>query len=373
MKIALVRRAWSQAGGAELYLDRLIGALATAGHEAHLFAESWGRLPEKVTLHPIAPTGSRSSRAADFATAVRDPLRNGSFDCVLSLERTLSQDVFRAGDGVHRVWLKQRRRFAPWWKRPFLGRGPFHQGILRLEQLTFDPANTRHVIANSEMVRREILEHFQFPPERIHLVRNGIDLERFSRGNREEARKKLGVTRDDFVILFAGSGWERKGLPFLLRAFARLLVDRSAHSGAERLKLVVAGKGKLSRHPAGVIFSGPVERMEDLYAAADLFVMVPIYDPSANVCIEALAAGVPVVTSAQNGAGEVIQEGVTGSVVPDPSDLGALCRAIGAWRARRDAAPEKLLRVQTPSGIDLERNVAETLAVLERAAGEKRG
>src|SRR5205823_12547550 len=89
-----------------------------------------------------------------------------------------------------------------------------------------------------------------------------------------------------------------------------------------KVKLLVVGKGKTPiNRPANVIFAGPMADLENAYAAADLFLFLPIYEPSANVVFEALAAGLPVITSAHNGAAELIEEGVNGSVVDDPSDI----------------------------------------------------
>ena len=361
MKLALIRRHFAATGGAELYLQRLLGALVQQGHEPHLFAQSWSAPPDGVSLHPIPVTGTRAQRPVRFAHAVREELARDGFDCVFSLERTLRQDVYRAGDGVHRVWLQRRRQFAPWWKRPFVGFGAFHRALLRLEAQTFDPANTRRVIVNSEMVRHEILDHFKFPAERIHLIRNGVAVARFQSGRRAETRARFGVTDDEFLLLFVGSGWARKGLKYLLRAMSML--------PSTGVKLLVVGKGrKPPGAPANVIFAGAMAGVEDAYAAADLFAFLPIYEPAANVVVEALAAELPVLTSAQNGASELIQPGVNGSIVADPSDTNAVSAELEQWRRRGK------LRVTADVGaLGLERNVAETLAILELAARERAG
>ncbi len=277
MKLALIRRQFSATGGAELYAQRLLRALAGRGHELHLFSESWEAMPEGVTLHSIDDIFvSRAERPLRFAEALQKELAREKFDCVFSLERTLKQDVYRAGDGVHRVWLERRGQFAPWWKKPFVGLGAFHKNMLALEAQTFDPQNTRHVIVNSEMVKQQILRHFPFPAERIHLVRNGVDIVRFQNGKRAETRARFGVKDGEFLLLFAGSGWERKGLDFLLRAVAQLSAhgdcNCAAHaaSASPRIKLLVVGKGKRPAFvPADVIFYGPMDDLENAYAAAD--------------------------------------------------------------------------------------------------------
>lgn len=356
MKLALIRRQFAATGGAELYLQRLFAGLAGAGHELHLLAEAWTRPPAGVTIHALPAAGTRAEKPRRFAEAVARELARQHFDCVFSLERTVRQDVYRAGDGVHRVWLERRRQFAPWWKKPFVGLGAFHRNLMALEAQTFDPANTRHVIVNSDMVRREILAHFPFPAGRIHLVRNGVEVARFQSGRRAETRARFGVKEDEFLLLFVGSGWERKGLGFVLNALAR----------APQLKLLVVGKGRQPFAPAqNVIFAGAMTDVENACAAADLFVTLPIYEPSANVVAEALAAGLPVVTSANNGAAEIIQEGITGSVAREFWQPESVAQLFRHWAGRRER-----VRVDG-STFSLERNVSETLAVLELAARER--
>ena len=361
MKLALIRRKFSATGGAELYLQRLLRALAEDGHDVHLFTESWQGNPPGVTIHPVVISGSRAERPLRFAEAAGCEVEAQSFDCVFSLERTFRQDVYRAGDGLHCVWLERRREFAPWWKKPFLSRGTFHRNMQALESQTFDPANSGRVIVNSEMVKREIIEHFNFPEERIHLVRNGVDTARFQQGLRNETRARFGVKDDEFLLLFIGSGWERKGLGYLIDALREM-------GGGRKVKLLVVGKGRQPHSaPENVIFSGPMSDTENAYAAADLFTFLPVYEPSANVCFEALSAGLPVVTAAQNGASEVISEGVNGSVIARPDDKTATMKAIRFWQDKQNRRP-----VITAFDLSLERNVLETLAVLELAARERR-
>lgn len=360
MKLALIRRQFSATGGAELYLQRLLQALVKGGHEPHLFAESWDGQLDGVHLHAVPVSGDRSQRATRFADAVATELTKDSFDVIFSLERTHHQDVYRAGDGVHRIWLQRREQFARWWRRPFVCAGGFHRNMMKLEARTFDPANTRHIIVNSDMVRREILETFLFPANRIHLVRNGIDLDRYRHGQRNATRERFGIKPDDTLLLFVGSGWERKGLRFVLRAFHRLK--------APRVKLLIVGKGKPPfAIPDGAIFAGPMSDVENAYAAADLLVFLPIYEPSSNVVAEALVSDLPVITSSLNGASEIITPRKNGTVIADPRDTDAVVEAIRFWILQRGQA-----EMPPKHELSLERNVEETMVVLTMAAREKR-
>ena len=362
MKLALVRRAFSPVGGAELYLQRLIAGLSSAGHELHLLTESWGDSIPGLTVHALPVSASRNRRPWAFAHAVQQHLEAHKYDSVFSLERTLRQDVYRAGDGVHRVWLAQRRKYLPWWRT--LWTGGFHRAMLKLEKETLNPDNTRFVIVNSEMVRNEIHSCFSFPSERIILVRNGVDVLRFRNGRREETRQKYNLSANDFVCLFVGSGWDRKGLKYVIEALPVAQDFCSRLVKNPTLKLLVVGKGRPPKSNPNVIFTGPIREVENLYAAADLFTFVPIYEPSANVCIEALAAGLPVVTSRCNGAAELITEPGMGLVLNDPADLEKLAAAIGRFAAR--AEQNRLSLPDQPFSI--ERNIDETIQVLERAA-----
>lgn len=367
MKIALVRRRFSAVGGGELYLQRLMDALLTRGHQIHLLSESWSSPgpSNKIIQHHVIPPGrDRGRRVSDFANGVAHALKSLEVDCVFSLERTLQQDIYRAGDGVHAVWLERQRAFAPFWKKPFCGLGAHHRSVLALERQTLNPRHTRFVIANSTMVRNEIVERFSFPVDRIRVIQNGVNLEQFATTSRAEARLRFGLKPWDFVLLFVGSGWERKGLAYsvrLLRDLQKLEPDLPGSFRA--VKLLVVGKGRppLLRE-RGVIYAGTVTEIEVAYAAADLLAFLPIYEPAANVVSEALAAGLPVLTTAFNGAAERIVHGQNGHVFASPEERGAIFEAGLEWMKRN-------LRIPVgQQDLSMERNVEDTLQVILRAA-----
>lgn len=359
MRIALIRRRFSAVGGAELYLDRLLRALSAAGHEVHLLAEAWDAPDLPARLHPIQVKAPRALRLPAFAAAVERELLGMNLDVVFSLERTLKQDVYRAGDGVHASWLAHRRAHAPWWKRPFLNRSRFHREMLDLERQTLDPARTGRVIVNSRMVKAEILEHFDFPEDRIHHVPNGIDVPRWRSGNPEAVRCDLGLSPRVPLVLFVGSGWERKGLRYAVEAVHRW---RSQGEGpAREARLLVAGRGRWPGPvPPWLHLLGQSAHLEDLYAAADVFLFPAVYEPSSNVVPEAMAAGLPVITTRSNGASEWVKEFHYGSIVSDPADISGLVAALQQWcGVQMPEVPEDRLSLQS--------NLQATLQVLDQA------
>ena len=374
MKIGLARRGYSSTGGAESYLRRFVAALRAAGHEAVIFGSpEWpaGARPEGAEFVPVA---GGSPQAFSNALRALRPHASGLCDVLFSLERVAHCDCFRAGDGVHRAWLEHRARGDnSLWKRVHaLARAwnPKHRQLLALERALFAPdgSGARAVVANSQMVAREIVAHYQYPPARIRTIYNGLSDEFFepmADGVREQARRELALDAQDYAVLFAGSGWERKGLRFALAAIAQL---DPAHRGV----LLIAGAGKrralpsLANDERRVRFLGPVPgaKMRALYAAADVFLLPTLYDPFSNACLEAFASGLPVVTTAQNGFAEILLPAVTGERVDFAWETGALTASLARWadaERRRAARPKILARA---ADFRMETNLAETLDFL---------
>lgn len=349
MRIGLVRRGHSATGGAEAYLTRLADGLAHAGHVPVLIgSDDWPS--DRWANGEIVRVAGRSPTA--FARGV-EGVRDG-VDMLLSLERISGCDVFRAGDGVHRAWLERRAEFEPAWKRWARCLNPKHAALERLESRVLDPDRTRRVIVNSEMVRDEIRRHSNFPSDRISLVRNGVDPAAPLPEARERLRAEWNVADGEMVALFIGSGWERKGLRFAVEAIKQL------PSGT----LVVAGRGDpRGLEGPGVRFLGPVAGVADLLAAADVFVLPTIYDPSSNACLEALAAGLPVITTNANGFAEILTENVHGSTVR-VGDVDGIFRALHYWSdpGRRETA--RTACRERGAEFPVARNVAETIKVL---------
>lgn len=345
MKIGLVRRGHSATGGAEAYLLRFAAEAVRLGHEPVLITTvDWpaSRWPHGGRIDLAGRTPAEFSEAFGKTDT--------GCDVHLSLERVPGCEVFRAGDGVHAAWLGRRKEFEPWWKRIVRGVNPKHRQILQLESEVFDPARTRIVVANSRMVREEIARHFRFPEDRVRVVYNGFQ-PLAALPNRDEARASLGVS--GYCALFAGSGWERKGLA---TAIAAVEMTEDVH-------LLVAGRGPADAYRSErATFLGPVGDVARLFAAADVFVLPTWYDPFSNACLEALAAGLPVITTTANGCAEILTPEVHGSVVP-PGEPLAIAERLDAWRERAGAAAPACRALAAQFSI--QRNARETLAVLE--------
>jgi UDP-glucose:(heptosyl)LPS alpha-1,3-glucosyltransferase len=196
------------------------------------------------------------------------------------------------------------------------------------ERIFGDPSQL--VQCNSALVRDQIRERFAVPAERLVVLPNGVDTERFHPGRRAREGRRL---RDELgagagpVWLLVGSGLRRKGLDTARGAFAC-----ASKPGAE---LWVAGRDdpkpwRALAQRLGVAervrFLGPRDDLEAVYGAADALLLPTRYDAFANVCLEAAAAGLPVVTSAANGAAHALREGTL--VVDDSEDVAGFARAL---------------------------------------------
>ena len=369
LRIAFVRRGYSRSGGAEAYLRRLAQGIAKAGHEVQLVTTNeW---PEDQW-----PFGSinrlKATTVIGFADELEEIRAHLQFDVLFSLERVWSCDIYRAGDGVHRAWLARRRKFEIPLKLFVRGASGKHRDLLELEESLFEKRKAGLVIAASQMVINEVIDLYGYPADRIDLVRNGVPLERFRFDPelREKSRAELNLHEDQIALLFAGSGWERKGLLFAIEAMA-LCKNR-------KLRLLVAGRGDARRYKTTrlrfwredpVRFLGEMADLVSLYAAADIFILPTIYDPFSNACLEALTSGLPVITTRSNGFSEIVEDRVHGSIIDNPANLVGLRDAIHFWSdsSRRNAA--RSANIERALQFDISKNVEQTMRILTRVSG----
>lgn len=356
MRIGLVRRGYSKTGGAESYLKRFAAALVNAGHECALFASpQWPR--QEWECGEFKPVTGRSPR--EFAQGLRALQPRRHCDYLFSLERVWDCDCFRAGDGVHQAWLERRARYEPRWKSLFRSFNRKHRELLELERAILSPRGPAAIIANSNLVKQEILRYSNYPAEQIHVVYNGLPQVQPSDLAAELPPELAEIrARYSYIVLFAGSGWERKGLKFAIEGFREAAIPGSV--------LLVAGRGNPRGYKGGehVRFLGPVSGLKQVLAASDAFILPTLYDPFSNACLEALAMGLPVITTAANGMSEIIRPGEEGEVIQEPSQKEAVARAIANWssQSKREAIRPRL--VELGKRFSIEANLEQTLAVL---------
>ena len=337
MKLAIVRQKYTPFGGAERFVARALEALRARGVDVSIIARQWqGEVPG-IRVDPFYL--GRTWRDAGFARGVRRLIAERRFGLVQSHERIPGCDIYRAGDGVHATWLELRGkpldRFAPW-----------HRYTLAAEAEMFGHPDLRAVICNSRMVRDDIARRFGLPQDKLQVIYNGVDLDSFHPRLREEQgralRAKTGVVGATPVMLFVGSGYERKGLPTLLRAMAGMQ-RRDARLwvvGRDRQEMLMRKLAQTLDIDDRVMFLGAQTDVRPFYGAADLFALPTRYDPFPNAALEALACGLPLVTTTNCGAADLVTE-ANGAVVA-AGDAAALAASLdhlcGRAPLMRDAA-----------------------------------
>lgn len=358
LTIGLVRRGHSDTGGAEAYLKRLARGLSESGHSTRLFADAAWPTRE----WPWGPiTRLRGETARRFADELEKIKPRDHCDLLMSLERVWRCDVYRAGDGIHQAWMRRRDAASSLLRRGFRRFNAKQQDALKLEQALFSGGACR-VIANSQMVKGEAEEFYGYPADRIDVIPNGVPLADFHPDPEVRAlrRKTLQLRDDEIAVLFVGSGWERKGLRYAIEAVSSL---------GKKFRLFVAGRGRGRKVDGPAVQQlGAVDDLPALYTAADIFLLPTLYDPFSNACLEALAAGLPVVTTRDNGFSEIIEERIHGSIVAAPLNITQICEALRYWADadRREAARPAIL--ERAGHFDISVNVERTLAVLTQVA-----
>lgn len=344
MRIGLVCQHFDPArGGLERYTWNLGRELYRRGHEVHVFCRSAKAVPDISIHHVPMCLISSPGKNLSFAIMASRCAYGFGLDIVQSMERIWTQDVFRASDGINPVQMQEKYPNSLW--RRFKSIGPRRQVLSLLERRIFQKNGARLILTNSNLVKDQIRTHYALPEEKITVIYNSVDTERFNPSRRMDSRQavcgKFGIAREQKLVLFAGNDFERKGLRILLEALARLK-NRS-------IRLLVAGAdppGRFRKFAArhgileDVVFIGYQQNSEMLYRSADLFVLPTNYDAFANVCLEAMACGTPVITSRNNGSAEIIGEGVEGHVLHrlNAEELSARILAVLDGNSRRMGA-----------------------------------
>lgn len=295
MKVALLKSHIDYHGG----LEKATNTLATA------FRQRGCELSLLTTSSTKGINVAKSSKIAlyhhlKFDAGCRLYLKQHPHDIIFGMERNRTQTHYRAGSGVHAVYLERRKKLEGSLK---FALNPLHYFLLKQEKQAFENHDLKCLFTNSYMVRKEILERFTIKPEKVRVVHNGVEWKALEAPFLERKRSK------PFTFLFIGNGYKRKGLDYVLDVLPI------------NCRLLVIGKEKnlpyyQKRAPSNVTFLGTLPNLTPYYQMADALLIPSIYDPFANVTVEALAMGLYVVSSKFNGGKEVLTE-KSGCIIED--------------------------------------------------------
>ena len=326
MKIAMLTKHFTLRNGSSRAIHEAASRLSARGHDIQIFCN---RNPIRYDAGPalrhvpMLPLGSWG-RVLSFDWGCRRRMAAERFDIVHGHGNTADQDVVT----VH--ICRKANRLAR--GLPLRLRDPH----LFIERRQFENRRLRRIIVFSERLKRDLYHLYGIPPERVAVIPNGVDADRFHPRlrplHRNRIRREIGLSDRDLAVLFVASGnFENRGLPNLLSAVARRTNDR--------VKLIVAGGDRAGPHRAQsrrlgiedrVIFLPFAERIEELHAGADALIFPSYYDTFGSVALEAMASGLPVVVTASCGVSELITDGHNGLVLKHSEDLDGTAAALAA-------------------------------------------
>ena len=348
MNVTIACKYFSPRGGAQTFLLNFARYLVAHGHGVKVVTMQVQGSMEGVRTQVVSlPPAPKTFRDVLFARAARRALRADDCDLSFGEQKTWGADVVRPGGGVHVEYIRQIVRSYPTPATRALAAVTKRLSVKErmnhlIERRLYGSAELRCVIANSPLLRRHLLKHYPALEGRVDVVYNGTDCERFSpalRCERARVRGELGVPQDALVGAFVSYDFRRKGLPTLLRALSVLkrkgargaMGPRGPRGPAREVYALVVGKRKgwaerLARR-LGVadraLFVGAADPAP-YYGASDLLLLPSYFDPCANVTLEGLACGLPVVTSCDNGAHELLTPGANGYYIKDAWDAAQM-------------------------------------------------
>jgi UDP-glucose:(heptosyl)LPS alpha-1,3-glucosyltransferase len=337
VRIALLTRRFDPAGGGT-ERDLIITArcLRDAGHAVTIYAEDIRGEAGEWTLRRVGGGGpGRSLSMLRFAFAAAPAARREGTDLVLSFARAAGADILRSGGGAHASYLRAARKWRGAAGAALMRLRPYHVAQLIAERRAFSSRELKKVIAVSNFVRDDLIHEFILTPSVLATIYNGVDSARFSPASttdeRARVRAQFGLPREARVVLFVGNGFGRKGLGFLIEAWP--LLKSKAHLlvvGADRERSRFQSRAATLGAGDHVVFAGPQAHVESIFRAVDAFALPSLFEPFGNVVLEAMASGLPTLTSDFCGVSEILPAAMREFCVHDPTNIREVAERVEA-------------------------------------------
>ncbi len=371
VRIAFLKTYLRKKGGLEKYTQKLIEAFSEEKCLTYLLCTESANSP---ALHQVFfPSGffPQYVRMKRFDKKVQRWLCENRPEIVFGLDRNSFQTHIRLGNGIHKAYLQLRSQYENPFKKWSFQKNPLHQRILELEKKALENPRLQRIYTNSYLVKKQALAHYQVDPNKIQVIHNGVEWHAFSQRFQawEEVKKKQTLFPSLFTFLFIGSGFYRKGLLPLMQALSCL--------PEKEWQLLILGKEKrlsffkkqaeklgIKKH---LFFLGEQRDPLFYYQLADALVIPSFYDPFANVTLEALSMGVPVVSSLYNGGSEILnpENGYLIEEIQEPSSiLQALQQAMRYPKTRKRAFSVRESVQGFDFSIQLKKIVTDTLSFI---------
>ncbi len=378
MKIALVKRRFSlRHGGSERYCVNLSRQLQKVGHAVTIIGESMDEelQPEVdfVQVHPNRLTSWTSNRS--FAEQCGKAAKQGNYDITYGIGRSLGLDAVRITERLQSHWVRVHYQHPI--KQMFQRMNPRHRTLIDLERTIYQSNDVRRIVTQSQLDRKLVQEYYNIPDEKIRTIYNGVDTTQFNpslKAEREALRDELKIDQNVPLILFASMDFEGKGLRSILQA-----IQQTKH---QETHLLVLGTGPEAKFKGiaqdlginnRVIFAGRRNDIQRCYGAGDLFLLPTAYEPFPNVNLEAMACGMPVITTTTAGGADIIQVEKNGYLI---SDVNAVDEMIEWIDHHFDLTTDQQSKMSdtcwnVAQQMTLEKNVQQTVTLFEEVLDEK--
>jgi UDP-glucose:(heptosyl)LPS alpha-1,3-glucosyltransferase len=388
LKIALIIDQFDPlAGGAERYTGNLAAGLAREGHEVHVFCRRGRPSTNGIAVHVI-PTIKypKYLRLLTFVRGVRKHVKKEDFDIVHGLVHNPGVTVLNSHTGIEQSWFAgdDRSRESAvdlLWGRIVRFLSPRRHLILALQRRQYRDPGVKAIISHSDKIKNDIVSYHGVDAGRIEVIYNGLDIERFNPGNRarhrESTRTKLGLAEDEIMILTVTNNYRLKGIFPAIRMLPAL-----AKRVKKPFRLVIAGRDNARPYRKEaerlgvsdrVVFMDFVEDITPLYAAADIFMLLTFYDTCANVNVEAIASGLPVVTTKDAGSHVFVTSREMGWIVDDPRNHVAVAEAVSYYFSEKARKKAYAVSEKIYAGFTSAENIRKIQDVYRRVISQQQG
>lgn len=310
-------------GGMPRNLYRIAEAWIARGHALDLYAQLWeGPVPEGARLTMLPARGLSNHRHnLNFYRDVAPLLEDGRYDTVVGFNKMPGLDFYYAADACFQARSMEERS---WLYRLT----PRYRQSVSFERAVFDPTSAAQILILAKNEQHKYIRYYGTQPERFHLLPPVINRAAMApddyAGARHAARTKLGLASKDKLVLFVGSGFRAKGLDRAVRALAAL-----PEVEKRRARLLVIGQDQPRRYrtlarwlgvDARVTFAGGRDDVPLHLLAADVLLHPAYHETTGNVLLEALSAGLPVLTTDGCGWASHVSDSGGGEIVVSPFD-----------------------------------------------------
>jgi UDP-glucose:(heptosyl)LPS alpha-1,3-glucosyltransferase len=378
MKIALIKRRYSlRHGGSERYCVNLARKLISWGHDVSIIGETIDdEMKEEVPFFPVSVNRLTSwTNNQSFAVNSGEIAKKNQFDIVYGIGRVFGVDAVRVTERIQSHWIKIRYdnpvsyQLQRW--------NPRHRTMIGLEREIYNSPTVRKIVTQSQLDRKLVIDNYGIPEEKIRTIYNGVDSTAFHPGMkkyRKEVRDEIGINDSDYLLIFASMDFEGKGLQYILKSISE--------SQVPGLKLAVLGNGpvakfrKLSKDlniSNQIHFLGRRNDIAHFYGAGDLFLLPTAYEPFPNVNLEAMACGLPVITTKTSGGMDIIQERKNGYLVNEMSSVEEMKNCFDHYFSLNNGDRKTMSDhcVQLAQDMTIDNNAKQTLEMFEEILNEK--